>query len=124
MKAIVSSTLLLITLLCSLNTSAQVPDSVYYERLFYTCKAWGHVKYYHTETANGNVNWDDELLNVIDAIKNAPDNDAFNQTLLALLNSAGEMGTIPGTLPTVPDSLNNNTDYSWIQTSLFSESGC
>ena len=41
------------------------------------------------ETASGNVNWDDELLLAVRAIKNAPDNDSFNDTLLPMLNNAG-----------------------------------
>lgn len=109
-----------IAILCSFNTSTQAQDSTYYNRLFYTCKAWGHVKYYHTETANGNVDWDKELENALSGIKDATDNDSFNQALLQLLTSAGEMGTSSNPLPTIPDSLNNNSDYSWMQAPIFS----
>lgn len=107
----------------SFGIYAQAPaDSVYYNRLFYVCKAWGHVKYYHTETANGSVIWDDALLDALSGIKNAPDNSSFNDSLLLMLASAGEMGIVTGNLPNVPDSLNNNTDYTWIQNSIFSDS--
>lgn len=118
LKLTLTSTLILM----SFGIYAQVSDSIYYNRLFYVCKAWGHVKYYHTETANGSVNWDDELLNSVSGIKNAPDNISFNDSLLLMLNNAGEMGIISGTLPNVPDSLNNNSDYSWIQNPIFSDS--
>lgn len=54
------------------------------------CKAWGHMKYYHTGIAKGNVNWDDALLNALDGIKSAPTTTAFNDSLLALLKTAGQ----------------------------------
>lgn len=100
----------------------QVPDSIYYNRLFYVCKAWGHVKYFHTETANGNVNWDNELLQAISGIKNAQDNASFNDSLLLMLNNAGVMGISSGTLPNIPDSLNNNIDSLWIHNPIFLDS--
>ncbi|HZX62896.1 MAG TPA: GEVED domain-containing protein [Bacteroidales bacterium] len=94
---------------------AQIPTADYYQRLFFLCKAWGHAKYYHTEIAKGLVNWDNELLRAAAAAKNAPTNDAFNDSLLQMLNNAGPMGTSSATLPVIPDSLNNNLDLSWIQ---------
>ena len=123
MNTTVKWALIAITLLISFGTYAQVPsDSIYYNRLFYVCKVWGHVKYYHTETANGSVYWDDELLNAVSGIKNAPDNISFNDSLMLMLNNAGEMGISSDTLPDIPDSLNNNSDYTWIQNPVFSES--
>ncbi len=122
MNTHVKLTLVSILILLSFGTYAQIPNSIYYNRLFYVCKAWGHVKYYHTETANGSVNWDDELLESMSGIKNAADNISFNDSLLLMLNNAGEMGIISDTLPNIPDSLNNNSDYSWIQNPIFSDS--
>jgi len=106
----------------SLNLYSQgVSDSVYYNRLFYVCKTWGHAKYYHTEIANGSVNWDDELNIAINGAKYASTNASFNDSLQLMLNNAGEMEVNTSILPVVPDSLNNNTDYSWIQDSTFSD---
>ncbi|MFK7783944.1 MAG: T9SS type A sorting domain-containing protein [Crocinitomicaceae bacterium] len=114
--------LFIVSLLFSFNSFSQVPDSVYHERLYHVCKAWGYMKYFHTEIADGNVNWDDELLDALSGIKNAPDNAAFNDSLLVMLNSAGVMGTGSGFLPVFPDSLNNDSDQSWIQDPIFSSS--
>ena len=108
-------------ILLSISTYAQVPDSVYYKRLFYVCKAWGHIKYYHTETANGNVNWDNILLNTISGIKKASDNDSFNDSLLIIINSAGTMGTSTETLPDISDSL-FIVNYEWIHNPILSNS--
>ena len=99
---------------------AQVADSIYYERLYYTCKAWGHAKYYHSRIAAGNVNWDDVLLSALPDIKNASNNQIFNAVLLEMLQQAGETKSGTEILPEVPDSLNNNTDISWIYHPIFS----
>jgi carboxyl-terminal processing protease len=114
--------LILLLVLASLQVTSQVSDEVYYERLFYLCKTWGHAKYYHTRIAAGLVNWDNELLKAASGAKNAPTEAAFNDTLLLMLNNAGPMGTSNVTLPVVPDSLNNNTDLGWIQDPFISES--
>jgi len=103
------------------EANAQVADSIYYNRLYYTCKVWGHAKYYHSEIASGNVDWDNALLGSLNAIKTAPNNIAFNEALLFMLNQAGEMASSSVALPTVPDSLNNNSDLGWIHNPIFSD---
>ena len=113
--------LILVVTTCLQGIYAQVTDSVYYERLYYTCKVWGHAKYYHSKIAAGEVNWDDVLLNALPGIKNASDNQSFNDSLLLMLLQAGETETGGGTLPQIPDSLNNNVDISWIYHPIFSE---
>jgi len=108
--------------IASLQSYSQpVPDSVYYQRLFYLCKVWGHAKYYHTKIANGSINWDDELLRAINGAKYAPTNPSFNDSIQMMLNNAGDMGISTSILPDVPDSLNNNTDLDWIQNPFFSD---
>jgi hypothetical protein len=119
MKTFRNIFLFLIAFTFSSEMSAQVSDSVYYERIYYACKVWGHAKYYHSRIAAGEVNWDDVLLDILPNIKNAPDNQAFNNSLLAMLQQAGETTSGTGTLPVVPDSLNNNTDLSWIYHPIF-----
>jgi PKD repeat protein/C-terminal processing protease CtpA/Prc len=112
--------MLLVVAVFQVNSQV-IPDSVYHERLFYLCKVWGHAKYYHTRIAAGLVNWDNELLTTVTAVKTAATNSAFNEVLLNMLNNAGTMGTSNVTLPVVPDSLNNNNDLSWIQSPFLSD---
>jgi len=112
--------LLLLTILVSFGAKAQVADSVYHQRLYHACKAWGHVKYYHTEVANGNVNWDSVLLVSANSFKTAPDNAAFNDSLLVMINKAGVMATSAVLMPVMVDSICNNTDMSWINSQPFS----
>lgn len=113
--------LLLILTLLSSGVYGQVADSTYYNRLFYTAKVWGYVKYYHTSMEEGTVDWDEILLTSIDGIKSAPDNASFNDSLYQVINQAGPMEIKSTILPNVPDSLNNNSDKAWMNASIFSE---
>jgi carboxyl-terminal processing protease len=97
-----------------------VPDSVYYDRLFYLCKAWGFAKYHHTGIAAGNINWDDELFKAIHGAKYAPTNEGFNDSVQLILENAGPMAISSDTLPYVPDSLNYN-DFSWMEEDIFTD---
>ncbi|MEJ2627734.1 MAG: S41 family peptidase [bacterium] len=94
--------------------SSQKSDKdIYYERLFLTCKVWGFVKYYHSEIAKGNLNWDNILIQMIDNIKKIYTNEGFNQLLKDMIDSAGEMAKPSTPLPQLPDSLKCNMDFDW-----------
>ena len=105
----------------SFSFADTVPDSIYHERLFYLCKAWGLAKYHHTEIAAGNVNWDDELFTAIHGAKYSPTNEGFNDSLQCMLDNAGPMGIDSDPLPVVPDSLYIVGDFSWIQDDIFTD---
>ncbi len=121
MRAAIKYLLLFILMLLPFGVQSQVTDEIYHERLFYTAKLWGHVKYFHSAMAGYMVDWDDVLLNSLDDIRNAPDNESFNQALLDMIHEAGPMETGSTLLPDFPDSLNNNNDTSWFYASKLSE---
>lgn len=111
------------SLLISFSAPCQTSDdSTYYESLYYLCKVWGHIKYYHSEVAKGNINWDNRLLETIPEIKSADSNVDFNNVMASMISSAGEMEIRNAELPPVPDSLNNNLDLDWIHDPIFSDS--
>lgn len=120
MKTTKKWNLLWLTILVSFGAKAQVADSVYYQRLYHACKVWGYVKYYHTEVANGHVNWDSVLLVSVNSFKTAPENAAFNDSLMGMINKAGVMGTSSVPMPEMVDSICNLTDLSWINNPTFS----
>ncbi|HJY12929.1 MAG TPA: hypothetical protein VJ304_09090, partial [Flavobacterium sp.] len=41
------------------------------EKLAATCKVWGFLKYYHPKVASGEVNWDQQLLDILPKIDKA-----------------------------------------------------
>jgi C-terminal processing protease CtpA/Prc len=97
-----------------------VPDSVYYERLYYTGKTWGFVKYFHSEVAKGGVNWDVKLAEVLADVKASVTNQDFNDALSGLLDMAGETAVPTTSLPDLPDSLKYNLDLNWLDDEIFS----
>jgi len=56
-------------------------------RLFILCKIWGFLKYYHPAMANGDVNWDYELLDFLPKINSSN----FENELLTWIKSLGSV---------------------------------
>ena len=40
------------------------------KKIVTTCKVWGFLKYYHSNVANGNFDWDAELIEILPKLKN------------------------------------------------------
>jgi len=99
-----------------------VPDSVYYERLFYTGKVWGFLKYFHSEVATGAIDWDLKLINTLARIKTDTSNLNFNNSIAGMISSAGVMDKKGYDLFDVPDSLKYNLDLGWLDDPIFSDS--
>lgn len=108
-------------LLISLLISISVFSQDYYDRLYYTCKVWGFVKYFHSETANGSINLDSVLVQKLPLMEAATGNDEFNQILLDIITSPGETALPTGPPPFIPDSLTYNLDLNWIDDPFFSQ---
>ncbi len=98
---------------------SQVTTDTLHKRLYYTCKVWGYVKYFHSEVAKGNLNWDTELFSALTNVKNDTSNQDFNNTLLTMINHAGEMTEPDQPLPQVHDSLKYNLDIAWLKDHIF-----
>ncbi len=87
------------------------------EKLYYTCKVWGFVKYYHSEVSICNVNWDSVLLAVLPDVRSAANSTEFNDALMEMLNAAGTMALSTTYFPdTLAPELKRNRDWSWIST--------
>lgn len=115
MKAVLSLVLLIISLGA---IHAQNSTSEYHQRLYYTCKVWGYAKYYHQNLGTEGINWDEVLLNTINEVRNATSDQMFNQSLVSMLELAGDFDTPYGVLPVVPSSLRKNIDLSWFDDPL------
>jgi len=94
-------------------------DSTYFNRLFYTSKVWGFVKYFHSEVADCSINWDSVLVAKLPEIKNASSNTEFNTILYDLITNPGETALPTEPLPVVPDSLMFNLNTSWFDDEIF-----
>ncbi|MDP1620982.1 MAG: BACON domain-containing carbohydrate-binding protein [Bacteroidales bacterium] len=99
---------------------ALTQNLTYKEKLFYSCKVWGFVKYYHSEVSTCQVNWDSVLLSTFPMIKSAVSNNDYNEALASMLNAAGPMALAATPPPdTLPPELKRNLNFGWINDPVF-----
>jgi carboxyl-terminal processing protease len=112
--------LFLIVILCNIGTTAFPQNPKYQEKLYYTCKVWGFMKYYHSRVSVCQVNWDSVLLHTLPLIKNSVTNNEFNDALDTMLFAAGpmEIATTPSP-DTLPPELKRNLNFGWINDPFF-----
>lgn len=90
------------------------------DKLYYTCKTWGFVKYYHSRVSTCSVNWDSVLISKLPQIQSASTTPDFNDALVDLLNAAGPMTLSTTYFPdTLPVELKRNKDFGWIASPVF-----
>lgn len=100
--------------------SAWSQNPTYQEKLFYTSKVWGFVKYYHSEVSTCQVSWDSVLVRYLPSIKNSATRDDFNTVLDSMLSAAGPMDIASTPFPdTLSLELKRNRDWSWINDTIF-----
>ena len=88
------------------------------QKLYYTCKIWGFVKYYHSNVSTCGVNWDSVLLHTLPLVRSASTNNQFNDALDSMLAAAGPMALTTTYFPdTLPASLKRNRNWGWIDAS-------
>jgi hypothetical protein len=89
------------------------------EKLYYSCKVWGFVKYYHSEVSVCNVNWDSVLLSTLPTIFSATTFNQFNDALDTMLAAAGPMVISSSYFPdTIPIERKRNRDWSWVSSPM------
>jgi len=114
----------LITLVVCLSAASfgqSSADSLYYNRLYYTCKVWGFVKYFHPRVADRSVLMDGILMNALPNIKNAPNDSVFNAILLRMIQEPGAVPVPTSPRPVAPKNLSFNLDLLWFNDNFLSE---
>lgn len=114
--------LLLFACLCLYSNMALTQTISEKEKLYYTCKVWGFVKYYHSEVSTCQVNWDSVLTHYIPSVKAANTTSDFNKVLDSMIADAGPMAIATTPPPsTLPPELRRNIDFSWINDPTLSQ---
>jgi C-terminal processing protease CtpA/Prc len=91
------------------------------EKLAATCKVWGFLKYYHPKVANGDFNWDNQLLEVLPKIEQAETKKEFSLVLENWIDNLGSVKEIaPIAVPKDVEYFDKNFDLSWFNNKLFS----
>ncbi|RKR09946.1 C-terminal processing protease CtpA/Prc [Flavobacterium sp. 90] len=93
------------------------------EKLVATCKVWGFLKYYHPKVANGEVNWDNQLLEKLSKIEKVQTQKEFSLILENWIDDLGPIKEIaPIAQPKDVEYFDKNFDLSWInKNKLFSK---
>jgi carboxyl-terminal processing protease len=108
----------IVALFFSIISIAQNPS--YQQKLYYTCKIWGFVKYFHSNVSVCGVNWDSVLIADLPLVKAAVTNSDFNNALDTILNAAGPMAlTTSPPCDTMAANLKRNLNFGWINDPIF-----
>lgn len=92
------------------------------EKLTATCKVWGFLKYYHPKVANGEFNWDQQLIDVLPKIEKAQTKEEFSLVLENWIDNLGPVKEIaPIVQPKDVEYFDENFDLSWFNNKLFSK---
>jgi len=112
--------LVFVALLAVVASNANAQSPTLQQKLYYTCKVWGFVKYYHSNVSTCNVNWDSVLISVLPAISTASTDSEFNDVLDTMLAAAGPMALSATYFPdTISSYRKRNRDWSWIASPIF-----
>ena len=85
------------------------------QNLYTLGKVWGFVKYHHPEIAQGNVNWDYELIRVLPQVIEASTEDEAQQAMTAWIQKLGEViATDINTETPEPSEVKLLPDITWI----------
>jgi carboxyl-terminal processing protease len=103
------------------QTNAQVSEKDMVDRLFYTCKVWGYIKYHHTNITKGMIDWDSTLLISLNGIKTAPNQVRFQDSLNKLLYRAGALKEYIDYWAYRGDSIKINKNFSWFNDPYLSQ---
>ncbi len=116
-------TIVLLLILLSQIVLAHTKPLTETQKLATTCKVWGFLKYYHPKVANGESNWDKQLLEVLPKIEQAKTKEEFSLILENWIDSLGKVKEIaPIIQPKEIEYFDKNFDLSWIdKNKLFSK---
>ncbi|MEM6829349.1 MAG: hypothetical protein AAF551_02460, partial [Bacteroidota bacterium] len=92
------------------------------DRLFYTCKIWGYLKYYHPLVGRGAYNWDEQLQKVLKLSANIKTYEGFSTYMDRFIYAMGARKPCMSCRKRSRYRLFlKNFDLSWTQSSIFSK---
>lgn len=118
--------------LSTINAIARIQEKSFeeiqkYEQLYYLCKVWGYLYYYHPLSENGIRLREDILRTHIDAILASPSTKTDTTVIHSLVVSLMKDFGVPPAPPQLPTNWWNNngmipnTDFHWLRDSVFDE---
>jgi C-terminal processing protease CtpA/Prc len=101
------------------NTSKKKINSIDY--IANMAKVWGFLKYYHPQVAEGEINWDNTLLEILPKITCCKSSLSYNKIIDSLIQSLTPIPICNECKNSFPDSLLINYEFEWLYKSQILE---
>ena len=107
-----------IFLLIFINSISAQNELTEIEKLATTAKIWGFLKYYHPQVAEGNYNWDNQLVQNLSKVNLAKTKQELSNAYLEWINSLGKIEVCEKcTSKEHKNYFGKNFDFTWIKDS-------
>ena len=108
--------------ICNNNAYAHPNNVNQNEKLYWTTKIWGFLKYYHPEVNKGKINWDSELINIIQKLPEAHSKEDLSELYVSWIKSLGQVPTLKRKESRVEtENFDENFNLSWLDNALFTK---
>ena len=91
------------------------------DRIYYTCKIWGFLKYYHPLVSKGSFDWDKKMVDVLNITAKYKTHGEFSEYMANWIYYMGEVRPCNGCKRSIPNDAFKNFDLSWTQGNEFSD---
>jgi C-terminal processing protease CtpA/Prc len=110
--------ILLLVLLFACNYERELSTT---QKLYFTAKVWGFLKYYHPQVNEGKFNWDDQLIDIIQKLDEVKTNQDLSELYINWIGSLGEVQPcIKCESSKEIEYFDRNFNLSWLQNEIFS----
>lgn len=90
------------------------------QKLYLTAKVWGFLKYYHPEVNKGQINWDNQLIEILRKLPTIKTNEELSALYLDWITSLGELAPCKNCESSIDQEyFDKNFDLSWLKDGLF-----
>lgn len=122
MRRIVFFTLALLFLTSAFKQKDEDSPLSKRDRLYYTCKIWGFLKYYHPKVGTGVYDWDEKLLSVLKNTGGVQTSDELSNYMSRWIYAFGPRKKCTSCSQKSDHEVQQeNFDLAWTRSNLFSE---
>lgn len=109
--------ILLSTFLLTCNAKKELSVT---QKLNLTAKVWGFLKYYHPRVNEGDLNWDDQLVEIMAKLGSVKTEQELSETYIKWLERLGEVKPCDNCLSKKEvEYFDKNFNLSWLQNEIF-----
>lgn len=91
------------------------------QKLYFTAKVWGFLKYYHPAVNTGKINWDNELISITEKLPAANNREELSEIFIKWIESLGAVPPVRNVNYDSSNSFNKNFSLTWFENEYFTE---